>query len=316
MARYDTYAVPRADLGEAIREYDINAQTFIGLKVLPVRGVQKKAATMSVHTRESLLKTADVEAAKGAAANRIGLEFEDLAYACTKKKLEMPLLDEDKANYASDLELEFETAETLYHKLLMAQEIRIAALIFNTTTWTGASLYTDNSGAAWGTATSAVIAQIAAAKTKVRDNAGVEPDALIIDAVNMDNLLKNDDILARFPGAAVVDERMIRANLAAIFGLEHLLVGKKRYDSAKEGQAFVSASVWGDTYAMVAKISNGSIGRTPGLGRTILWTADTPENVTVDQYREEQTEGEIYRVKQYTDEKVFDKYFGHLMKTK
>lgn len=312
--RYDTYAVPRGDLREAIREYDIKAQQFIGIQALPIVPVQKKAATVSVHTRESILKRASAKRAKGSAANRIGVDLEDLAYACEERRLEAPLPDEDRSNYASDFDAELETTDIVLHKLLMEQEIDIATLVFNTTTWTGAALYTDNKAAPWSTAASDAIGQIMAAKAKVRDMTGAEPDTLIIGAAAMDNLLKNTAILGRFPGVLVITEAMIRANLAAICGLQKLLVGKKVYDSATEGQATVIAQVWDYKYAMVAVTSEGAIGANPSVGRTMLWVAESPQNEMVDQYREEQTSSDVFRVKQYTNEKIIDKYFAHLMR--
>jgi hypothetical protein len=52
----------------------------------------------------------------------------------------------------------------------------------------------------------------------------------------------------------------------------------------------------------------------PQLGRTILWTPYTSELGYVETYREEQTKSDIVRVEHSVDEKVFDYYFGHLMK--
>jgi len=63
---YTSYGTPRADLGEAIREYNPALDGFIGLDVLPPRPVVKKAATISVITRESYLKRVDAKHANGA----------------------------------------------------------------------------------------------------------------------------------------------------------------------------------------------------------------------------------------------------------
>ena len=82
-----SYAVPREDLGEAILEYDPSVDGFIGTKVLPVRPVRLKAATVSVLTRENL-KAAITRHANGAAFSRVNLNVEDLAYACVDNGLE------------------------------------------------------------------------------------------------------------------------------------------------------------------------------------------------------------------------------------
>jgi len=312
MIQQTTRAVGRADLGEAVHEYNLTGEGFIASEILPVRPVKKKAATLSVITRENL-KRADAKHANGAGYNRVNLTAEDLAYACVEYGLEGPLTDDDRENFASDFDAELETVADVENKLLTEREIRVAALVFNTTTWTGASLYTNNSGSPWDTITTKIITQIAAAKEKVRLSTGTKANALIIGEAAMQNLLINTEIIGRFPGATIVTEAMLRSQIASLFGLEDLIVGGKAYDSAKEGQDFVAGDIWADDYAMVAKISKGSL-NDPGLGKTVLWEPLTSEIATVEEYREEQTKSDIYRVSHYLDEKIFDPYFAHLMK--
>ena len=51
----------------------------------------------------------------------------------------------------------------------------------------------------------------------------------------------------------------------------------------------------------------------PQLGRTIVWEQYIPGLRYVEEYREEQTKSDIFRVEESIDEKVFDAYFAHLM---
>lgn len=315
--RQDVYAVPRADLGAAIREYDITAQKFIALDALPILPVAEQAATMSVHTRESILRVVDVKRKTGSAYVRSGITMEDLAYACQEYGEEEPLDDGERKRFASDFDAELEVTEVALHRILLAQEMRAAALLFNTGTWAGADLYTDNKATPWSTVGTSILAQIAAAKTIMRTNIGVEPNALIVGAAALDNLTKNTEILFRFFGVGaggVITEAMVQNNLAAIFGLNYLLVGKKAYNTAIEGQAFIGGQVWDYKYAMLAKIAVGESVANSGLGRTLLWKSDSPENTIVESYREEQIKSEVFRVRHFVQEKVFDKYFAHLMR--
>lgn len=307
-----TYAVPRADLGEAIHEFNVSDVGLIADDVLPIMQVQKKAATMSVVTRENM-KRVDTKHANGAAYNRVTTQTEDLAYACEERGLEEQLTDQDRSNYANDYDPEYETSMLCYRRLLIEREVAVAAMIFNTTTWTGASLYTDYSGAPWDTAASDAIAQVGVAKEYVRTNGAGIADTLIIGAKSLQNLLNMTVIKNRFPGAAVLTEAMIRSNIAAIFGLQNLIVGRSSYDSANEGQDFTGADVWSDDYAMICRRSTGSP-KEGGLGKTLLWTDESPDIVNVDQYREEQTKSDIFRVRHYVDELIFDKYCGYLIK--
>jgi len=317
MIQQTTYAVPRADLGVAFHEYDPALAGFIATRVLPIAGVTKKASTMSVITRENM-KRADIKRANGAAFNRITLIAEDLAYACKTHGLEAQLTDHDRENYKDDYDAEIETAQVLKKKFYNELEIETAAAVFNTTTWltTNAALYTDNKATPWSAIATDIVSQVEAAIVLVEDNTGVSPDALIIGKSAFNNLCKNTAILARFPGATVVTLQMIQANLSAIFGLPNLIVGGGAYDSAKEGQDFVAAKIWDYKYAMVAKIQRGPTRVEPGLGRTIIWEgmSSADEVQPVDQYREPQTKSDIFQTEQFSEEKIFDKYFAHLMR--
>ncbi len=307
-----THAIGREDLGEAIREYDGSGEGFIATQLLPIRKVKKESSTVSVLTRENL-KRADVNHANGAHFNRVDLLKEDLTYTCLDRALEGVLTDRDRANFDTDFDAEAETVINIQNKVLIEEEVRTKDLLFNTTTWTGADLYTDNSSAPWDAIGTGIINQVDLAVEKVRSGTGMMPDSMVIGPVTMLNIRKNTEILARFPGATAITQKMIMDELAAIFGLHNLFVGGKVFDGAAEGQAFSGSDIWGDDYAMVFKRNTGPVA-SGGLGRTMLWTEICPENLTVKQYREEQTDGDVFRVRQFNVEKIFDEFFAHLMK--
>jgi hypothetical protein len=311
--QYTSYAAPRADLGEAFHEFAPDGQRFIAEQILPVREVLKKEASMSVITRKNL-KRSDTKHANGAAFNRIALDAKDMSYKCEDNGLEIAVTDDDRENYASDFDAEIESVEVLKQRMLMEREIRVKALIFNTTTFTGATLYKDNSGTPWVTNTTDVISQILVSKEVIRLGTGVSPNALLLGEASLCQLLGNTVLRARFPGAALITEEMLRSQMAAIFGLSKLIVGGAVYDGAKEGQDFSGTDIWGSTYAMVAKIQEGSTKVNPGLGRSIVWTPMDRGVESIVQYREEQTASDILRSQEYRQEKIFDAYFAQLMK--
>ena len=106
---------------------------------------------------------------------------------------------------------------------------------------------------------------------------------------------------------------MLRSNMGAIFGLRQLIVGGKAYDSAKEGQTYSGSFIWPDDYALVFKQHPGGFTRRPGLGLTMLWEDLSPLTINVKQYREEGSESDIFRVRHYMDEMLFNAYCGHLL---
>jgi hypothetical protein len=303
------------DLGVGLYAYMPDMSMFIAPQVLPVFNVAKREGTYSKITRESLLERADAKRAAGGQYNRFDLYAEDGTYECWEYGLEGKLDDGQREMYRNDFDAEMGLVRMLWNRLLIEQEIRTQTLVFNTSTWTGSDLYTDNSGSPWSTTSTDIIGQVADAKEKVRTNTGMRANALILSETALNEALSNDDIIKRFPGATLITRAMLEANMAAIFGLERLIVGGQVYNSSQEGQDFSGSDIWGGTYAMVARVANpGDPMSEPSLGRTFVWAPDAASLATIEEYREEQTRSNVYRARQYCDEKVFDEYFGHLMK--
>lgn len=311
-----SYSTPREDLGVALHEYYPEGQEFAADKILPVLPVMKKAAVISVIKRENF-KSVNTDVANGGTYPRIGLEVGELEYACKKRGLEAPVTDDDRDNYANDFDADLETAQVTKVRLMIEREKRVKDLVFNTTTFTGAALYTDVSSAPWDAAASDIPSHVIHAAEKVRSNTGVKPNALLVGRKTLLNMLVNSKITGKFQDGDVSVARLVQA-MPAIFDLEELIVGGVVYDGAKEGAAFSASDIWGDDYAMVLRVQKGPTRVSPGLGRTMLWTRRGPHNLTLSDsvftYREEQTESDIVRVKHYTDENIFDKFFAHLLK--
>lgn len=310
-----THAKPRLELGVAVMEYVEQAKEFIGSVCLPIFKTKKKESSFSAITRESITRDADTKRAPRSAYNRDGFEAKDLSYKCEEHGLEGALDDGEREMYASDFDAELITSQITARRLMQAQERRVAELLFNISTWTGADLYTDHSANPWDDIASDVIGQIRAAREKVRSNCGIDPNALICNKANIDRLLDNTGIKDSIKYVARLTEAEILNALADILGLKKIVVGKAIYNSAKEGQTFVSADIWNDDYAMVGVVAeDGQNLIQPSVGRTFLWVSDSPDNATVESYRDEKHRSDIFRVRQNVDEKVIDKYFAHLLK--
>lgn len=310
-----TRAIPRLDLGAAMMEYMESQNEFIGTRVLPIFKTQVKEAAFSAISREGYLRDADTKRAPRSGYNRDGFEAEDKTFACEEHGLEGPLDDSERNLYASDFAAELVTTKVVARRLLQAQEKRIADLILNTSTFTGASLYSDYSGAPWDAVGSDVIGQISVAREKVRANCGMPPNALLMSRTNLERLVLNTAISTKIQYTSIPTyEQVVRA-LSGLLNLKYIYVADGVRNSAKEGQAFAGADIWGDDYAMVARlIENSEDLKEPGLGRTFLWVADSPENATVEEYRDETVRSNVYRVRQNVDEMLLDANYGHMLK--
>jgi len=309
-----TRTVPRLELGEAALEFIQSQDEFIGTKVLPIFQTKKKAGVFPAITRESITREADTKRAPRGNYNRDSFQAKDRQYNCEEHGLEGPLDDSEREMYATDFDAELTSVQIVTRRVLQAQERRIASKVFDTTVFTGSKLFTDYSSAPWDNKSSDAIGQVRAAREQVRQNCGIEPNTLILSKANMDRLVGNEEVKKAIQYVARLTEAEILNAMADILGVKRIIVGRAIYNTAKEGKSFQGADIWSDDFAMVAVIGEGQRLSDPTVGRTFLWTADSPENATVEQYRDDAARSDIFRVRQHVDEMIVDPYFAHLLK--
>jgi hypothetical protein len=311
-----TGTIPAPWLAKAMMKFDPATQGFIAGSVARTLSAQEKSGTIGAITSQSTMaRTESTVRAPGTAFKRGSVEGEGITYECVSYGFENPVPDEDIQFYGSQAEALMSGGMVVRGKMLTDLERRVAAMIYNTSTFTGAALYTDVSGSnPWATAASNVISTVTAAKEKVRKS-GSRANALIIGEATLQNLLLNDGVKARFPGATMISEEMLRANLAAIFGIKYLFVGGSVYNSANEGQTKVTADVWSSSYAMIAKVAETDNPTEACVARTVSWSAmGKGTDAMVSIYREPQTASTVIQSSMYTDEIIIDSSFGHLLK--
>jgi len=310
-----TRTTPRLDLGAAVMEFMEQGAGLIGTRVLPIFPAARRDGIFNAITRECLTRDLHTKRAMRGKYNREGIETAEVTYKCEEHGLEGALDDGERSLYANDFDAEMVTVQGITGLLLLAQEKRIASAVFNTSVFTGSSLYSDNSSTPWGTAATDIIGQILAAKEKVRQLTGMKPNAIIMSETNKNRCLQNTGIKAAIQYVARLTEAEIMNALADLFGVKYVLVGGAIRNTANKGKTFSGADVWSPLYAMLAVIAEDSQNLAqPCIGRSMLWTEDSPENALVEQYRDEEIKSNIYRVRHSVDELIIDPSFAHLLK--
>lgn len=310
-----SYSTPRLDLGVTMMEHVTQMGEFVAGKVLPVFRTPKQAADYSVITKETILQRALARRAARSNYNRIDFGAKDRNYKCEEFGLEIVVDDVERALYMSDFDAESAAMQVLGRVLALEREIRVKDAVWNTTTFTGAALFTDRSGTPWSTASTDWIADVLNAKEKVRQNSGMVPDSLIIGPETLNNLFKNTKTKDQFKGIDVITLEALERAILSVTGLRNLIVGNARYNTAAEGETFSGDDVWTKKYASVAVLApgDGAALATPSLGRSFLWIEDSPVDYVVEMYREEQTRGDVFRGRHNLHEKINDANFGHLI---
>jgi hypothetical protein len=292
----------RPDLGALAYEYLIDAPNrgFIGTMLLPIFEVARQSADYPKIPIEALIKTKDTRRTPKAAYNRGDWEFETGTYACEEHGWEEPIDDVEAALYASYFDAEMVATEIATDSILRNHERRVATLLQANALTSDVTNEWDDSAAA------TPLADVETAREAMRAGYGILPNTIAMGYKVFRNVLNTAEIKGALKYTNPLEmgsEESQRRTLSAYLGLD-VQVGSGQRDQAKRGQAFSLADVWDDEYVHLLKVSNGNRLREPSYGRTFLWTQDSPQEVMVESYREEQIRSTIIRTRQHVDEAV------------
>jgi len=313
-------ATLRPDIRGSFTEFDLemNERGFISTRVFPVVDVASQAGVFGKIPVEELLQQRETKRAPGSGYARGNFRFETSTYACEEHGAEEPVDDREAKMYAEYFDSEVIAGLRARSAVLINAEQRVADAVFNTTTWTGASLTTAITDE-WDDITNAVpLTNVDAAVKKVYDNSGLWANALIINQKVFRNLRRCkqviDAIESSGAGQSSKQSDITAELLAQVFDLEFVIVAGSSKNGAKEGQAATPSQIWSDEYAMVCRVATSPDFREPCIGRTFHWSQDGSSiGGTVESYRDENVRANIIRVRHDVDELVLYPQAGHLL---
>ena len=198
------------------------------------------------------------------------------------------------------------------------QEKRVAAKVFDTSVWTGATLTTAITNEWDDTVNAVPITDVEASVQKVYGNSGLWANALVINRKVFRNLRNCAQVIDRIASSGAGNPTkasdITAEMLARVFDLEYVIVGGSSKSSHKEGKAASPAQIWSDEYAMVCKVSSSADMQDPCIGRTIHWSEDGSSiGGTIEEYEDLRARGRVIRVRHDTDEVVMYPQAGHLL---
>lgn len=307
----------RADLGAIAFEYMLEASQkgFIGDRIMPIFSVMEQSADYPVIPIEALLKLQGTKRARRGNYNRSDYEFEDGTYSCKEHGWEEQVDDKERKLYQRFFDADEVAILRAVDIILRNKEKRIADAVMDTSNITNTSNVTTE----WSTAaTCTPHNDVFGARQAMKAASGLTPNVLAMTEKVFWNVLKCaevKDALKYTTPLELMDMDVARRMLATYFNVGEVLVGDAIYDSAKKGQSMSLSDIWDDEYVLLARVApEGSLDlRDPILGRTFLWTEDSPDILTTEQYREEQTRSDIFRVRHNVDEAFVFTGAGYLL---
>lgn len=308
--------VIRPDLGAIAYSYYLEASRrgFIGLELMPIFPTDLKAAQYPKIPIEAMLKVPETKRAPRGNYPRSDWEFGIGDYSCQEYGWEEPVDDSEAKLYSMFFDSEVIAIQRATDTLLRGQEMRIARSLFNPANITKTDVTVE-----WSKpATATPRADINKGKKLMRAISGLVPNTVAMTQNVFDNLLLTAEVKEAFKYTNPIEiggGEAQRRIMAQYLGVDRVLVGDAIYDSAKKGQNANINEVWDDEYVMLtyATQTQGKDLKEPIVGRTFLWKEDSPDNLVTEQYREEQTRSNIYRVRNNVAEEFVFKGAAYLL---
>jgi hypothetical protein len=213
--------------------------------------------------------------------------------------------DDRRANEDDPFDSDREAAMLVTNAMRLRRERSFVANHWTTSRWT-----TDVTGGSTVTkwsdyGTSTPIENIRTYKRTIRRLLGREPNLLVLGDLTADRLLDHPDVLDRIK----YTERGIASTelLAALFGVDRVLVGKSVYTASAEGTAEGSVTYtanWDDRALLLYVPSSPSIWE-PAAGYTFFWNTSIGNGMeTIRKYRDDKLMGDYIEVRSYYDQKL------------
>jgi hypothetical protein len=309
MAYTNSQATPRSDIYALVQQANADfTKLFIGDQIFPVKGEDvKRGIYMKANLANAELLNADAVArASGDSYQRINRKYDTDTFDAIEYGLESVIDDAYESEVERFMNIESVEAMLLERSLRISYEARVAAALFNSSTFTATAATVNYTQALLSTID--VANDVDLAKARMLKN-GIIANTVVMgydvfQRIRRSTLLQNQ-IYGVVPRGA--NQKMLpgEQDIAEALGVEKLLVGKAPRNANNKGQSYSGSFIWGTTYIAVCNTAGGEY-QAGGVGRTIQWTKDTTGLFTPETYRSDERRSNVLRVRQHTAEKVID----------
>jgi len=307
----------RSDIQAVVEEVYSKNDFSIGVAVAPPIMVAARAgiypkitmANAELQTPGSTIRS------RAGTYNRVIRSYTSDTYDTLDRGLEDAIDDIDAKDLARFFDYEVSVARWTLRNILLDHEYRVASMIQNTSNFSSA-----NSTVAYTEANLATIdfpADILSAIDSL-NGYGVIPNTIVLSQQTLSRIARSAKLQSFIRGALPNDAtlKINSVNLAQAFadyGIERVLIGRNKYNSAKKGQTPSLTNIWNNSYIWVGYVNpNATLLEDVGACATLVWNLEGGF-VVAETYRDEQRRCNVIRVRQNTCEKVINTYAGRLI---
>jgi len=263
-----------------------NTNNFIADKVFPVVPVDKKSNIYFKYTKDDWFRDEAQRRADGTPSAGSGYGLTTDNYLADVYAFHKDIGDQTRANADNPLNPDMEATQFVTQRLLLRREVQWASDYFTNNIWgttitgvtaggataaTNATKWSDYAvSGTYNNGYSNPIADIELGKTTVLQNTGFEPNTLVLSYSVFQKLKAHPLLVDRYKytqAGAIVTEDL----LAALFGIDRVLVAKAVKNTANEGATGTYSYTVGDNALLCYVAPNPGL-MTPSAGYTFMWT--------------------------------------------
>lgn len=267
-------------------------------RIFPRVTVTKQSDKYFVWDRGDSLRRNIKKRAAGAHFERAGLRLTNEQYYSEQYPLEYPIPDEVRRNSDTGVDVEETGTNFLVDQFNLEKDYQFATAFMTASAgWTSGSVT-----AKWNLTTGVPVADIEAWKLLIRQQLGASMRHKwvgVTGAIGKAALMSNTQVRNSTIYVTQGTSRAIEQSIAAVLGLDDLVVFDRIYNTAAEGKTPVTANMVDDDFLLVA-VPFTPARQTPSAGYAFEWD-DGNGTFYVEQYRDEPTKSDILREIGYFD---------------
>ena len=275
-------------LGNVSIAYAQAADRFVAAKVFPSVNVGYLSNKYHVFTKANWLASNAGLRGTGSPTQGANFAMSTGTYSCEQYGVHMDLDDYVIANADEGVDLAVSATEYVTEQLLLKRDQVFAAAAFTTGVWTGSTTGSDiTPGTLWSASSSTPINDIQSQADAIESKTGRKPNTMLLGADVYTALKDNDDILDRvkYTERGVVTTDL----LAALFGVDRVMIAGSIYNSALEGATASYSRVFDADDALLCYVPENPGLMTPAAGYMFSFTgvagADQFEGLRTLRYR-------------------------------
>lgn len=278
---------------------------FAALRAFPGVTVATPSGTFYKYTQKYWFVDGLEERAPGDHFARRNVGVETDTYETAQWGLEYPVPDEVEAANQAPLSIQQAGVRWLSQQSFIRKERAFGSAFMTTSVWA-----TDNNSTTdWDDSGGLPITDVRTASRTISQATGYSANSMVCGEIVFDALLVNPQVLGTMQYTNTVTMATREALLAAVLGLDALLVSRAIYNSANIGQAATYAPVIDDD-ALVYYNNPGAGIFDVTAGKTFVWNAGGGAG-SVRSYMEEQTDSTILKHKEQWDQKLVSNALGY-----